>query len=207
MKTRIISIVTALFLSLGYAANAQAEGEAYAEGIAPFAVFPVYSDAKSLTNHYYPSGFMGDYGDIKFDGKSSANPRSGTTSIQIVYSPNASQGARWAGIYWQNPVNNWGAKDGGYDLTGARRLTFWARGEKGGERIEQFKVGGMTEGKFADSDMASLGPVILTNKWEQYTIDLAGKDLSSISGGFSWATNLDVQVDGITFYLDDIQYE
>ena len=55
--------------------------------------------------------------------------------------------------------------------------------------------------------MAGIGPVVLTTDWQQFTIDLEGKDLSSISGGFCWATNLDVNPDGATFYLDDIRYE
>ena len=171
-----------------------------------FKMFPIYSDAKSPDNHYIPSGWMGDYGDIKFNDKHMVNPHSGTTCVQIVYTNKATQGARWAGIYWQNPPNNWGTRPGGYDLTGAKKLTFWARGEKGGERIEEFKTGGIT-GEYADSDVAGIGPVVLTTEWQQFTIDLEGKDLSSISGGFCWATNLDVNPEGATFYLDDIKYE
>ncbi len=197
VKTKLILIAALFLLSV----------EARAEEAISFAPFPVYTESSARTNHYVPSGFMGDYGDIKFDGTNTVGPHSGLTCIRIVYSPKASQGARWAGIYWQNPANNWGAKIGGYDLTGAKKLTFWARGEKGGERIEQFKAGGMTEGKYADSDMASLGPIALTSVWKQYSINLQGKNLTSISGGFSWATNLDVNPGGITFYLDDIQYE
>ena len=67
-------------------------------------------------------------------------------------------------------------------------------------------MGGIT-GDFGDSDSAGIGPVVLTNDWQQYTIDLAGKDLSSISGGFCWATNLDVNPEGALFYLDEIKYE
>ncbi len=171
-----------------------------------FKRFPLYGDAKSPDNHYIPSGWMGDYGDIKFNDKHMENPHGGSTCIQIVYTNKATQGARWAGIYWQNPPNNWGTRPGGYDLTGAKKLTFWARGEKGGERIEEFKIGGIT-GEYADSDVAGIGPVVLTAEWQQFTIDLEGKDLSSISGGFCWATNLDVNPDGATFYLDDIRYE
>ena len=48
---------------------------------------------------------------------------------------------------------------------------------------------------------------MLTQEWKQYEIDLSGKDLSYISGGFCWATNLDVNPDGVVFYLDDIKYE
>jgi hypothetical protein len=162
-----------------------------------FKTLPLYTDAKSPDNHYTPSGWMGDFGDVKVNDKHMDKPHGGSTSVQIVYSNKATQGARWAGIYWQNPPNNWGTRPGGYDLTGAKKVTFWARGEKGGERIEEFKIGGIT-GEYA---------VVLTTDWQQFTIDLEGKDLSSISGGFCWATNLDVNPDGATFYLDDIRYE
>ena len=172
----------------------------------PFKFLRVYTDAKSPDNHFIPSGWMGDYGDIKFNDKFMTNPHNGTTCIQIAYTNKATQGARWAGIYWQNPANNWGTRPGGFDLTGAKKLSFWARGENGGERIEEFKIGGIT-GEYADSDVAGIGPVVLTKDWQQFTIDLEGKDLSSISGGFCWATNLDVNPDGATFYLDDIKFE
>ena len=52
-----------------------------------------------------------------------------------------------------------------------------------------------------------IGPVVLDKEWKQYTIDLKGKDLSYIIGGFAWATNLDVDPDGCVFYLDEIKYE
>ena len=168
--------------------------------------FRVYTDGSSPDNHYVPSGWMGDYGDLKVDDKFMTNPHSGTTCVKVVYSGKATQGARWGGVYWQNPPNNWGTRPGGYDLTGAKKVTFWARGEKGGERIEEFKIGGIT-GEYADSDVAGIGPVVLTTEWQQFTIDLEGKDLSSISGGFCWATNIDVNPQGCTFYLDDIKYE
>ena len=131
----------------------------------------------------------------------------GKTCIKVVYDVACSkQGQKWAGIFWLNPANNWGNRKGGFNLNGAEKLTFWAHGEKGGERIEEFKVGGIT-GDYPDTDMASIGPVILTPEWRQYSIDLRGKDLSYISGGFSWATNVDVNPNGCTFYLDNIQYE
>ncbi len=171
-----------------------------------FKPFPVYSDRRSPDNHYIPSGWMGDYGDIKMDEASFENPHSGTTCIKFTYTAQASQGARWAGVYWQNPANNWGDRKGGFDLTGATKLTFWVRGEKGDERIEEFKIGGIS-GQYSDSDVAGIGPVMLTKEWKQYEIDLTGKDLSYISGGFCWATNMDVNPEGCTFYLDDIRYE
>jgi len=39
-----------------------------------------------------------------------------------------------------------------------KKLSFWARGDKGGEKIAEFKVGGIT-GEHGDSDSASIGPV------------------------------------------------
>ena len=185
---------------------ASAEKNMAAPSTVTFKGFPIYGDAKSPNNHYIPAGYMGDYSDVKTETASFDNPHSGTTCIKVTYANAASQGARWAGMYWQSPANNWGSKKGGFDLTGAKKLTFWARGAKGGERIEEFKLGGIT-GLYPDSDIAGIGPVMLTQEWKQYEIDLSGKDLSYISGGFCWATNLDVNPDGAVFYLDDIKYE
>jgi hypothetical protein len=168
--------------------------------------FYVYGDRGSVNNHYIPSGWMGDYGDMKLDTASSEDPYLGSTCIKIIYSGACTQGARWAGIFWQNPPNNWGDKEGGFDLSKATKVTFWARGAQGSERIEEFKIGGIM-GEYADSDTAGIGPVILPKEWKQYTIDLKGKDLSYISGGFCWATNVDVNPNGATFYLDEIKYE
>jgi len=169
--------------------------------------FYVYSDARSASNHYIPSGWMPNAGtgkDIKYEAASKEDPYLGDTCIKIQYKDVS--GNKWAGIYWQNPANNWGTIDAGFDLSKATKLTFWARGEKGGERIEEFKVGGIM-GEFSDSDVANIGPVILTKEWTQYTIDLKGKDMSYIIGGFCWATNVDVNPEGVTFYLDEIKYE
>lgn len=169
-------------------------------------VFSIYSDKGAPDNHYIPSGWMGDANDLKIDQAWMDNAHSGSTCIQIIYTGEASNGAKWAGIYWQNPANNWGEQDGGYDLTGATKLTFWARGAEGGERIEEFKIGGIS-GPYSDSDTAGIGPVVLTKDWKKYEIDLKGKDMSYIVGGFCLATNVDVNPYGCTIYLDDIKYE
>ena len=56
---------------------------AMAEGNAP-KEFVVYSDKNSKDNHYIPSGWMGDTGDIKMNDQSADNPYSGTTAIQFA---------------------------------------------------------------------------------------------------------------------------
>ena len=169
--------------------------------------FIIYEDIMTADNHYIPSGWMGDYDDIVLDENWRDNPHSGITCVKIIYSAKVSQGARWAGIYWQNPPNNWGTIDGGFDLTGMTKLTFWVRGEVGGERAE-FKVGGIT-GKYADSlqPAATSRVITLTNEWTPYSIDLEGKDLSYITGGFCWVTSMRSNPDGCTIYIDDIKFE
>ena len=171
-----------------------------------FQPFIVYQDIGTRENHYVPSGFMPNGNCLSMNTRWQENCHSGKTCIKIVYDTECSEkDQKWAGVYWLNPANNWGSRKGGFDLTGASRLTFWARGENGGERIEEFKIGGIG-GDFPDSDMAIIGPVILSKEWREYSIDLRGKDLSYISGGFSWATNVEVNPNGCTFYLDDIVY-
>ena len=172
-----------------------------------FSPFHVYVDKGSRENHFIPSGFMPNGKCLSLNDRWINDCQSGNTCIQIAYDVNCSMNEEnWSGIYWLNPANNWGNRKGGFDLAGAQKVTFWAKGAKGGERIEEFKIGGIS-GDYPDSDTAMIGPVILTNEWKQYAIDLRGKDLSYISGGFAWATNADVNPGECTFYLDNIQYE
>jgi hypothetical protein len=168
--------------------------------------FYVHSGQGSLISHYIPSGWMGDYGDLRLSNSYTENPSHSKTCLKITYSGLASQGAGWAGIYWQNPSNNWGNAPGGYNLQGMRRLTFWARGAEGGERVAVFKIGGI-EGIYADSDTAQIGPIQLTADWRQYSIDLTNVDLSRVMGGFAWAASRVDNSGPIAFYLDQIRYE
>ncbi|MFH2138102.1 MAG: glycosyl hydrolase [Candidatus Omnitrophota bacterium] len=176
------------------------------KAVEEFTSFGVYLDRGSRSNHYCPSGYMGDYGDLQVNSAASNDPYSGKTCLKFTYTAEGKQGANWAGIYWQWPPNNWGEKSGGFDLTGATKLTFWAKGEKGGEQIIEFKMGGLT-GTYSDTDSNSIGPVELSTEWKQYTIDLTDLDMSYISGGFAWVTNSMANPNGCTFYLDDIKYE
>jgi hypothetical protein len=172
-----------------------------------FKPFHVFSNKGSRENHYIPSGFMPDGKCITFSDIWQENCHSEKTCMKIDYDVECSRkGQKWAGIYWLNPANNWGTRKGGYNLTGAQKVTFWARGDKGGEQIQEFTIGGIT-GDYPDTDTAVIGPVILSSNWREYTIDLRGKDLSYISGGFSWTTSEDVNPQDCTFYLDDIRYE
>jgi len=170
-----------------------------------FRTFYVFMDENSPLNHYVPSGWSGDYDSIRRV-SSTKNPYSGNNCLRFRYTGRTSQGAGWAGVYWLNPVNNWGDIKGGFSLKGANRLSFYARGEKGGEVIVRFGMGGVG-GQHPDTARAEIGPITLTEEWKRYEIDLAEMDLTYISGGFYWMTDKVSNPEGAIFYLDDIRYE
>ncbi len=166
----------------------------------PKAVLPLTIYAENGDSlPYSPSGYMGTTEAIKMDPSCAVQPHSGKTCLKVDYAYIDS----WGGVVWQSPVNNWGTKPGGYDLSVAKTLTFWARGDKGGE-VVSFAFGLLGPDKaFPDSGTGKLD-VTLTKDWAQYTIPLAGKDLSRIQTGFAWS--LASPGHAVTFYLDDIRY-
>jgi hypothetical protein len=144
---------------------------------------------------------MGNAGAIKMDPGSTENPHSGQTCLKVEYTARDN----WGGVVWQSPANDWGDAPGGWNLTGAKKLTFWARGARGGE-VVNFSFGLLgKDKKFPDSASNQLEKVRLTDEWSQYTIYLKGQDLSRIKTGFSWS--LAANGAPVTFYLDDIRYE
>ncbi len=103
----------------------------------------------------------------------------------------------------------------GLDLTGATHLSFYAKGEQGGERVEFFTLGFGYDGdtgspvvEYPDSARkASRGFITLSNEWEEYTIDFGWADLSSICCGFGFVCSggESGNADNV-FYLDEIRF-
>jgi hypothetical protein len=155
-----------------------------------------------VASAFYPSGTMGDWGDVSLV-DTPESPHSGPSCTKITYSASQSQNAGWAGICWLYPDSNTGSEPG-RNLVGSTKLSFWARGALGGETAE-FSLGG---GGPSDSlSKISTGSVALTTEWQQYSLDLTEKDLSSVVSGFCWRAEKSSNPTGCTIYLDDMQFE
>ncbi|MGI4789728.1 MAG: hypothetical protein ACRYFS_12855 [Janthinobacterium lividum] len=150
---------------------------------------------------YVPAGYMGNTSAIKMDPASTVQPHSGKTCLKVEYTAKD----QWGGVVWQHPANDWGSKPGGWNLTGAKQLSFWARGAKGGETVS-FSFGLIGKDKpHHDSGSGKLDKAVLTTAWKHYTISLAGKNLTQIKTGYAWVAASTGAP--ITFYLDDIEYK
>ncbi|HBX24402.1 MAG TPA: hypothetical protein DEF34_12340 [Desulfotomaculum sp.] len=189
-------------------------------------VFYVYQDYNTAGNHFLQRAKLSSSGDQDAVPDMleayCQKPYLGNSCIKCVFQTKQDN---WGGWYFTNgvlqgketaPKDNHGEyKNAGVDLRGAGRLTFWVRGEKGGESVEFFCFGigrdaetGEPVKPFPDSSYKVGGYAILSDQWEQYSIDLAGLDLRYVLGGFGWVTN-SYENDGedITFYLDEIKYD
>jgi len=89
------------------------------------------------------------------------------------------------------------------NLSEVNRLTFWARGDQGGEIIE-FRVGGVD---ISPTPGRSLGRVTLTSTWQEYEIGLENMGWTNAIGLFIWFATDSDNPQGAVFYLDDIQFE
>jgi hypothetical protein len=172
--------------------------------------FAVYLNGEAgANNRYFPSGWYNGSNNMKVDPNWEQNPHSGSSCFRVEWTGRPGIDSwMWNGIMWQYPEGNWGEKRG-YDLTGASKLTFWARTDEKGLKIN-FLVG--INGKDTCGEVPTgyiqIDPTDSGN-WTQHTIDLTGKDLSNVRGGFGFTFNdeNDPDPNGCIFYLDDIQFD
>ncbi|MBY0277368.1 hypothetical protein K2Z84_18710 [Candidatus Binatia bacterium] len=181
--------------------------------------FIVYEDVSSAGNHFPAFGKIpsGDAA-IEVNGSWPIDPHAGATSMRFVF-----RDRDFAGFYMLNgvlrgeavaPTPNFGTEpDAGIDLRGAVKLTFWARGERGGEKVDFF-VGGVGRGTpgapFPESFArrpARAAPTELSPEWRPYEIDLRGVDLSYVLGGFAWVASRADNPAGAVFFVDDVAFE
>jgi hypothetical protein len=139
----------------------------------------------------------------------------GEICYKITYETGQSSGGI---IYWPKTCGNTGSEDAwkkvregtcginvleAGNLKSIDRITFWARGNHGGEVLE-FKVG---DANLLPIPGRSSGKITLRSKWQQYEISLVGLDLTNAIALFIWdATDID-NPQGAIFYLSEIQFE
>ncbi len=177
-------------------------GASAAAPASPPKTLVLYAEAPLQDEPFAPSGWLGDFEDaVELDAECADKPHAGKTCLQVTY--DGLGDCEWAGLYWLHPKGNW-AQAPGRDLTNAAELTFWARGDEGGE-VVTFKMGGV-RGPHADTAEAATPKLTLTSEWNLFTIDLTGADLSNVVGGFAFVVTKRDNPEGCTFYLDDVAY-
>ncbi len=112
----------------------------------------------------------------------------------------------WGGVYWQYPVNNWGAMPGKRITPGATKITFYAWGAAGGETVK-FIAGGMTGMANVDTLNASVSASLTTTP-TPYIIDLTSQTYDAVLGGFGWTITAPMgSTAPISFTVDSIRWE
>ncbi|MDR3053769.1 MAG: hypothetical protein LBU48_07910 [Coriobacteriales bacterium] len=181
----------------------------------------VYKDFSDGANNFTQRAWMGSSTENIPQMDEAAPGYSGVSGIsaELDFSEHS-----WGGFLLTNgvlktgstdPQVDFGTVDAGLDLTGAQSLSFYAKGETGGERVEFFMGALGWENMvplapYPDScGKVSLGIVELSAQWQRYTIDLAGKDLTRANSGFCWVASHEYNLGrgAIRFALDDIRYE
>lgn len=159
----------------------------------------VYADG-AAGMPFAPSGWMGNAGGLSVDWEWKDRPQAGVACAKVTYT----SAGGWAGVACQFPPNDWGDQPQGLNLTGAKELEFWMRGEAGGEKLKvEFGILG-NDKKYPDTGRGQL-EVTLTREWKRYTIDLRGKDLSRVKTGFVFT----VAGAGrpVTFFFDEVRFK
>ncbi len=175
-----------------------------------------------ISDQFIGSGFMGDSASTRdaikmtntpADCKSPRTTGAEGLCYSVSWAPSASgaadSGNYWGGVYWQSPSDNWGGKPGKKVAQGANRVTFYAAGAVGGEKL-QIKIGGINvsgnDPTLTHRDTFAIGQEItLTTTWTKYEVALSGASYDEVLGGFSWvATSTGAPV---AFYLDNLRWE
>jgi len=169
---------------------------------------------------FIASGYMGDGatpGAILQDDNMTCAPSRPAGAVghchKFTYTPipNPDAAVPWGGVYWQYPVNNWGALPGKRIAQGATKVTFLAAGAVGGESV-RFLVGGILPQPLlglVNGDTVNVNlTVVLTNTMTPYLIDLTGQSYDAVLGGFGWVIEVPVgSTTPVAFTVDSIRWE
>ena len=151
---------------------------------------------------YFEPTLWGEAGNVVLEANYSEESRPGDADgkcLRLVYEPGPT---RWAAVYWQS--HREAGIRAGKAVSGASRVTFWAKGDKGGEVIDAKGAGTPAVALLKNSK-----PVTLSGGWQHFEIELGDADLSDVNGAFGvkWRSFESENPDGLTVFLDEIRYE
>jgi len=138
--------------------------------------------------------------------RSSANAKGSCYTWK--YAAPAVPAAGFAAVLWQYPADNFGASPTvpGYPIPpGATKVSFWAKGAVGGEKLN-FGVGQIpATAMCSDAIIVAQMPETLAAAWTNYTIALPAQSYASGEiTAFLW----DAAAQGtINFDIDDIEWQ
>jgi hypothetical protein len=116
------------------------------------------------------------------------------------WTPPATGSVGYAGVYWLYPMNNFTAP-GKAIPAGAKSISFWAWGAKGGETAKFFAGIQAPDGFYVEA-----GPITLTSTPTQYYLNMQSVTYTTVAGGFGWDTNSISAGGTTTINIDDIEW-
>ncbi len=162
-----------------------------------------------LDGIFFPSGYQGDIGEIKFSQQDKTCYKENQPYMRFEYRA-ASGKLGWAAVSFQSNTA-WGEKKG-RDLSANHfhRIHFAARGLNGGEKVIFTSGGGTPEDAKHPASYAerSLGTVSLTTEWKEFSIEIGqDADWHNVLTALTWSTNQELNPDGAVFYIADAAFE
>ncbi len=191
-------------------------GAALAAAPAPWALaaeqplLTLYEDAGSAVNRGSWGNVMaaGDGARVFVESTDRSRPASGETAVRLDFTFGPTPGS-WAGLVVSTAPGYWGEAPGpGFDLSGAGRLLFAARGATGGERI-RIKVAIAGDAPHGDSAPLPFdtGWLSLSADWREYELPVDGDALRRVVTPFVVIANRAHNPAGrATVYLDGIRF-
>ncbi|NQZ78529.1 MAG: hypothetical protein HRT61_20815, partial [Ekhidna sp.] len=168
--------------------------------LVPKVSLPFYVYREGKENDYISSGHMGNYQSMEIDLENKEEVFEGKSSLRIVYEAREN----WYGVGFVDPPGDWGNILGGYDISGAKTFSFYAKAE--GDKVYA-KIGfGLIDTDKPYPDTAKkYKEVTLTSEWKKYKINIGKLDLSCIRSGlvvFSSSRGFPHKI-----YLDNVVFE
>jgi hypothetical protein len=190
------------------------------------ALTPAGSLPFAVDTRFIASGYEGDVAAIVESATSTTCGGNRATASAMLgachtftYSaaPAGGANAGWVGVIWQYPANNWGASQGWAIPSGATKVSFWVRGQAGGETVA-FNAGGTNFGNAPsptapcpDTVTASAPAKHLTTTWQHVTMAVTGGTYpGGVIDGFQILAVASAQPapgTPVTFYIDDIEWQ